>query len=200
MKSLASTMVLTLALAATGAAQAEGAASAAPAKVSAAKKALVAKVLQLQQPGIEGLARQLTEAPAGQLMQQAGVALQRVPPEQREAAAKDIQASMHAYVSQTEPLVRQRAVKLAPTAIGPILEQNFSDEELKQIISILESPVNRKFQGVAGEMQRALAEKVVADTRPTVEPKLKDLEASVVKRLQAANAASAPAPASAAKH
>lgn len=191
MKSMASTMVLMLALA-TGAVQAQSAASA-PAKVSAAKKALVTKVLQLQQPGIESMARQLVEGPAGQLMQQAGGALQRVPAEQRDAAAKDIQAAVRTYVDQTEPGVRERAVKLAPTTIGPVLEQNFSEEELKQLIAILESPVNRKFQNSAGEMQRALAEKLVAETRPTVEPKVKELEATVVKRLQAANAASAPA-------
>ena len=34
------------------------------------KKELVAKVLQLQQPGIEAMARQMAEQPAMQLMQQ----------------------------------------------------------------------------------------------------------------------------------
>ncbi|MEO8122019.1 MAG: hypothetical protein ABI606_22180, partial [Rhodoferax sp.] len=48
----------------------------AQAQSSAAKKELVAKVLQLQQPGIELAGQALAERPAAQLMQQAGIALQ----------------------------------------------------------------------------------------------------------------------------
>ena len=52
----------------------------ASAPANAAKKALVAKILQLQQPGIEGMSRTMIEQPAAQLMQQvSGVLRQRVP-------------------------------------------------------------------------------------------------------------------------
>ena len=57
------------------------------AAASAAKKELVQKVLKLQQPSVENLARNLVEQPAGQLMQAAGRALQtQVPADKREAA------------------------------------------------------------------------------------------------------------------
>jgi len=50
------------------------------------KKELVQKLLTLQQPGIEQVARGLVERPAMQMMQEAGMVLQRqIPPEKREA-------------------------------------------------------------------------------------------------------------------
>jgi hypothetical protein len=152
--------------------------------VSPAKKALVERVLQLQQPTIEAIARQMAEQPALQMMQSAGPALQRLPAERREAVAKDIQADARKYAEEASPIVRDRAVKLAPTTIGPVLEERLTEAELKEVIAILESPVNRKYQAMGGDMQRALIEKLTADTRPVIEPKLRALEQSMRTRLE----------------
>lgn len=163
------------------------------AQVAPTKKELVAKVLLLQQPAIEQAAQALAERPAAQLMQQAGLALQsRVAEDKREATAKEIQADVKKYVDEVVPLVRERAVKLAPATIGTLLEEKFSDDELKQLIAIIESPVNRKFLQLGGEMQKALLDKLVAETQGAVEPKVKALELSIGKRL------GLPAPAAAA--
>ena len=158
---------------------------------SPAKKELVAKVLKLQQPGIDGVARQLTEQPVAQMMQQVGPALQqRVAADRREAVARDIQADARKYVEEIGPTARDKAGKLAPTVLGPILEEKFSEEELRQLITIIESPVNRKYQALGVEMQKTLAEKLVAEMRPVIEPKLRALQQTVAGRL--APAASAP--------
>jgi uncharacterized protein len=156
--------------------------AAAPAS-SAAKKELVAKVLQLQQGGIEAMSRGLTEQPAMQIMGQANQVLQRLPAERREAVARDIEADLKKYVEETTPIVRDKAIKLAPSTIGAILDERFNEEELRQIIALLESPVNKKFQGMTGDMQRAITEKVVVEARPEVDPKLQALQLSVAKRL-----------------
>jgi hypothetical protein len=164
------------------------------------KKELVQKVLQLQQPSIEAAARQLAELPAAQMMQRAGMLIQaRVPADKREALAKDIQADARRYAEEAVPVVRERAVKLAPTTIGPVLEERFSEDELKQLIGILESPVSRKFQQLGNEMQRALGEKLIAETRPTLEPKLKALDQSITKRITAVASPAAGSAASAPK-
>lgn len=156
----------------------------AQAQSSAAKKELVAKVLQLQQPGIELAGQALAERPAAQLMQQAGIALQtKVAPEKREAVAKEIQADVKKYTDEAVPLLRERAVKLAPTSIGPVLEEKFTEDELKQLITIIESPVNRKFAQMTGELQKSLIDKLVADMQGTIDPKVKALELSIGQRL-----------------
>ena len=158
------------------------------------KKELVARVLQLQQPGIEAMARGLAEQPAMQIMQQAGQALQRLPTERREAVARDIEADLRKYAEEAVPIVSARAVKLAPGTIGPLLEERFSEEELRQVIAMLESPVIRKFQGMAGDMQKALTEKLVGETKPDIEPKVRAMQQTVAKRLGLpATPASAPA-------
>lgn len=171
----------------------------APAPSSPAKKELVQRVLKLQQPAIESLARGLAEQPAAMLMQEAGAVLQqRVAADKREATAREIQADVKKYIDETVPAVQQRAVKLAPDTIGAILEANLTEDELRQVIGYLESPVQRKFQQLTGQMERSLTEKLVADARPQVNANLEALRASVAKRLggpaPAASGASRPAP------
>ncbi len=175
------------------------------AQTSPAKKELVAKVLQLQQGGIELMARALAEQPARLMMQQAAAALQRVPADKREALARDIEADVRKYVEDATAVVKKRAVEVAPSTVGALLEERFSEDELKQIVALLESPVNRKFQGMAPEMQKVLAEKLVADTRPEVEPMMRYLELQVTRKLapaappSGASGSAKPAPAPKAK-
>lgn len=163
---------------------------------SPAKKEMVARILKLQQPGIESMARGLVEQPAAELLGNAGNALPaRVAKDKQDAVAKEIQGDVQKYLDDAVPLVQTRAVKLAPTTIGALLEEKFSEEELKQIVSIIESPVYAKFQKLGDEMQKALVEKLLADTRGTIEPKVRALEQTVAKRL---GVTSAPQPSGAA--
>ncbi len=180
---LAMTM-LALALA-TGAAQAQN------------KKELVAKVVQLHQQGIENVGRVIAGQTSQQMMQAAGQALPRVAADKREAVGKDIQEEIKKFYDEVEPLLKKRAVDLGPATVGAAYEEKFSEDELKLLISWLESPVSKKYAQVDREQGTSLAEKVVADTRSTIEPKIKALEASVAKKLgvpPAGAAASAPAP------
>ena len=165
-------------LAAGGVAQAQSAVN------SSAKNELVTKILQLQRPAIEGIATALAQQPAQQMMQGASVALQsRIAPDKREAVAKDIQADLKKYADEVVPLLREKAVKMAPTTIGTLLEEKFTEDELRQLIAIMESPVNKKFSQMNGELQKSLGEKLVAETRSIVEPKVKALDATIGKRL-----------------
>jgi len=177
-----------LLLAAAGLAQAQT-----PAPSSPAKKELTAKVLQLLQPAVEGLARQLAEQPAVQIQQRAGMALQQMPEDKRQTVGKEIDGDLKKYVDETNPIVRDRALKLAPATLGPLLEERFTEDELKQVVALLESPVNRKFQQLFPDMQRALGEKLVAESTTEVEAKVRILAQSVSKRLGVPAPASAPA-------
>lgn len=161
------------------------------------KKELSAKIVQLMTPATEAFAQQLALQPAVQIQQGAGAALQRLPADRRESLARDIEADLRKYAEDVGPAARARASKLAPSTMGPILEDRFNEDELKQIIALLESPLNRKFQQTFPEMQKALAEKLVAEMRPEIDAKAKALDQTVVKRLgggqqQPAGAASAP--------
>ena len=161
-------------------AHAQNASAPAPTPVSAAKKELVQKVLLLQQPAIENMARNLVEQPAGQMMQAAGRALQQqVPAEKREAVGKGIEADVKKYVDESYPTIRDRAVKIAPSTIGTVLEEKFTDDELKQLIAWLESSVNKKYLQLGPEMQNGFMQKLVSEARPVLDPKLQALETKV---------------------
>jgi uncharacterized protein len=171
------------AVAGTALAQAPGAS----APVSPAKKELVQKVIQLQQPAVEALARALAERPLITLQQRVGPVLQqRVAADKREAVAKEIQADVRKYVDEAVPVVRERALKLAPGVMAPVLEDKLTEDELKQVVAALEmlqSPAVRKFQQLGVEFERSLGEKLVGETRGTIEPKLQALEQAVARRL-----------------
>ncbi|WP_088279713.1 hypothetical protein [Ideonella sp. A 288] len=188
----------TLAAAQGPAAPASPAAPATPS--SPAKKELVQKVLQLQQGAVESIARGLGEQSMAQIAQQTMAVLQaRIPPEQREAVAKDIQVDFKKYGDEVMPLLRERALKLAPTTVGTMMEEKFTEDELKQVLAMLDSPIYRKYQSLGGDMQKVLLEKLITDTRPTVEPKLRALQEVIGKKLGMTNNGAAPKAAPAAK-
>ena len=153
--------------------------SGASAPVSPAKQALVQKLLKVQQPGIEGMALNLVEQPAVQLSRAAGQALQQVPPEKRDAVGKTIDAEIHKFIDDSSALVKERAVKLAPSTIGVLLEEKFTEDELKQLIAWFDSPVSRKFSQLGPEIQNSFSQKLLADVRPTLAPQLQALETKV---------------------
>lgn len=159
-------------------------ASGAQAESTAAKKELVNKVLLLQQAGIEQEAQALVERPVMIMMQRAEMILKsNVAADKREAVAKQIQADVKQFADEVVPLVRARSVSLAPSTVGALLDEKFTEDELKQLIAIIESPVNRKFLQMGGEMQKVLLEKVFEQTKPTIEPKIKALEQAISKHL-----------------
>lgn len=188
---LAATLACTAALAQGQAPAPAPAAAAAPS--SPAKKEAVAKILKLQQPGIEAMARDLVKQPANELLVQAGQYLQtQVPPEKREEIAKGMQADGDKYMNELYPIVRGRALQLAPATVGALLEEKFTEDELKQIVAMMESPVYAKFQALGNDMQRALVAKLVPEVRPQIGPKLRALDESLAKRLGVNPAMGAP--------
>ena len=168
-------VALAIAVGGAGSAQAQ-----APAQT---KKELIVKLLQLQQAGIDNIGRALAGQTSQRVLQSAGQAMPRIAADKREAVGKEVQADVKKFYDDIEPILRKRATELAPATLTPIYEEKFSEEELKTVIAWLESPVSKKFQQIDSEIASTLAQKVVADTRGSVEPRLKTLEASLAKRL-----------------
>ena len=165
---------LAVAIASGAAAQAQVSTASSP-----AKKELVQKILLLQQSEIEQVARNIVERPAAQMMQEAGLAMQRqVPPDKREAMGKAIEAEVKKYVDEAYPLVRERAIRLAPSTLGAALEEKFSEDELKQLLAWVESPVNKKFQQL-GPARNAFVQKVLSESIAAVDPKVGALDSRI---------------------
>jgi hypothetical protein len=107
------------------------------------------------------------------MMQQAGMALQqRVPPTARGGGKPTSRPTCASTPRKWVPVAREKATKLAPAAPGRDPGREVHRGRAEAAGRHLESPVNRKYQALGGEMQKALAEKLVAEMRPTIEPKL----------------------------
>jgi len=168
---------------------------------SPAKKELVQKILQHQKPAFENAGTTLANQLSSQVMQMTAQAIARAPADKREALANDAKAEIKKFYDDASAVMREQSVRIAPGVVGMALEEKFSEDELKTLLAWLESPVSRKFQQTALEVQQSLSQKVVADTKPAIEPKLKALEQTLSKKLADAgvpmkpkNSASAPVP------
>jgi hypothetical protein len=163
------------------------------------KKELVARLLQSQQAAIEGIARNLVERPAVQMMQAATPVLERMPADKRATVARQVEAEVRKFVDDATPVLRERAVKLAPSTYGAALEERFSEDELRQLVAWFDSPVNRKYQQAVPELQNVFVQKLVAEGSPLLDPKLQALQVRVRELLGVTApppaAASAPRPA-----
>jgi len=172
-------------------------AASAPA-IAPAKLALINKLIQIQQPGIETIAKGIVQQMLSGVAQAANQALSQQPAEKREALAKSIKAEMDKFADEAVATLKDRGQKVAAPTWTPVIDERFSEDELKSIIAWLESPVSKKYQQSAIEMGNALPPKMFNDTKSVLEPKYRALEASVAKQLgiQQRPAAPASAPAS----
>lgn len=176
-----------------------GAQVTAGATTSPAKKELVQRILRGQQSDLDAMARNLVEQPAARMMQEAGLAMQQLqfPPEKIQATGKQIEAEVKKYVDEAFPIVRERALKIAPTTIGIALETKMTEDELKQLLAWLESPVSKKFQQVTAEAGKGFAQQVAREAGSQVQPMLVALDGRIRVILGVPAAGGAPSAASA---
>ncbi len=158
------------------------------------KAALVKQFVELQKPGVEALARGLVQQSSDPIAAAGSEYLRtQVPADKREAAGKAADAELKKYYEESFPIVRDKALQAAPGALGPVLEQTFSEDELRQLVAWISSPLSKKYQDSTQAMQKALMEKVVVDTRGSIQPKLDALNVAVAKALGAPTDGAAPA-------
>lgn len=154
---------------------------AAPA-ASAAKKELIAKIVKLQQAEMEGVARMLTAQALQVRLQAVNQALTHAPADKRDAWLKETQDDLRKTAAEIEPLIKDKALKIAPAIFSAELEEKFSEDELRQVVQWLESPTSRKFFQYGAQTQTAITQKVVAETRTSVDPKLQALDTKLKNR------------------
>lgn len=175
------TVIATTLIAVTGFAHAAGA----PQSVSPAKQELIQRVLKLWH--VEQVGEAMLETPVLEAVSQARAMLQgRATVERRDAAMKDISADAQKFLDDNKPAVRTQAQKHIPNTVAPILAEKFTEEELKQLIVFLESPVKKKFETLIPDMRKSLGEKLATETRPTIDPKLDDLRQRISSRIRTA--------------
>ncbi len=151
------------------------------------KKALVAKIVKMQQAQMEQFALGMAQQPMQQMLRQAEqVVGARVPTEKREATAKAMVAEAQSAMKDLEPALKASAIKQSQATYGAALESKFSAAELKEIVQVMESPTMRRFGQMGPELNQAMAQAIANDTKASVEPRLKALDQKLVQLVNAA--------------
>jgi hypothetical protein len=134
---------------------------------------------------------QALQRPAIEAMQKSMIAMQtqHVPKERMDKAMKEIAADVQHYVEISTPVVTASARKLTNQTVGPILAQNFSADELRQLAAIFESPVKAKFDKLIPQLEVAVGDKVTVDVGPAINKNIQALTESVGTKLRIATTA-----------
>jgi len=153
--------------------------------VPASKQALVQRVLAKM--GLDAVGLQMLQTPVADMLRQSRVVVQsRVPADKQDATMKDITAEATKFVDQETPALRASTHTIVQSSVAPLLAQKFSEDELKQLAGILESPVLAKFETVLPELKRAVGENVAKANAAQIQPKMTDLQNRVGLKLRAA--------------
>lgn len=149
----------------------------------ASKKELITRILKLQQPAIEALTVGVLSRPINELAQKAAPALRNVPEAKREATAKQIDADLRKFMEDNAKPLVDKGLKLAPSTMGVALDEKFTEDELKQLLTWLESPVSKKFAESSQELQSIYTKKLIDDNGKQLDEKFNALQQSVAKQL-----------------
>lgn len=153
--------------------------------ISPEKAKLIQRVLELWH--VENVGVVMLENPVSESLRQSRSLLQgRVSEQTQQVAMKDITQDAKTFFDDATPIVQASAKKLIPSTVVPLLAEKFSEEELRQIIAMLDSPVKNKFEAAAPEIEKALGQKIATDTGATINPKLQDLTKQIGERMRVA--------------
>jgi len=147
------------------------------------KKDVIAKILKIQQPAIEALTMGVLSRPVNELAAKAAPALRNVPEAKREATAKQIDADLRKFLEDNAKPLVDKGVKLAPSTMGVALDEKFTEDELKQLLAWLQSPVSKKFAESSQELQSLYTKKLIDDNGKQLDEKFTALQQNIAKQL-----------------
>jgi len=152
----------------------------------AEKQKLIDHILTLYHP--ENSVLVAIQRPATEALEKSSIALQtaHVPKDRSDKTMKDIGTDVQKYVDSTMPMAIASAKKNVGPAAGPLLAQNFTTEELRQLVAFLESPVKSKFEKLVPQMENAVGQKVQADVGVQANKNIQVLTESVGTKLRVA--------------
>lgn len=158
-----------------------GAASSVP----PAKQVLIDQLLTLWHP--EQVAVLMVQRPAADAVQHSRIALQgRVSAEKLESTMKGIAEDAKAYLDVAAPIAEAAGKTAARSTAAPLLAEQFSEDELKALIAILQSPVRQKFEKLAPNIEGAVGAEVARQAGPAIQPPLDKMKQEVAGKLRAA--------------
>jgi uncharacterized protein len=141
------------------------------------KRALAERIVKAQQGSeVERMASGLAQRSAGRVAQDAATVLERqVPQANREAAGKQMNDALEAYIKDAAGIIKAKTPAALSQTVVPLYMEKFSLEELKQMATFFESDVSKKYQQVTPELGQAMMQGIIKETEGQINPKLSGL-------------------------
>jgi len=153
--------------------------------VDPAKQKLIDELLAAVHPEDGVIAT--AQLPGSKAIEQSRIALMtnHVPKDKADKTMAEIGADVQKYVDTVTPLATASAKKNVGAASG-LIAQNFSADELKELVSIYKSQARTRFEKLAPQIEQAIGQKVEAEVGPKISQNIKSLTESVGTKLRAA--------------
>lgn len=157
------------------------------------KRALAVKLAQMQQKADgEAMVEQLTATAVQPLLAGWSQRLdETVPPARQKEVRDKLDVELKKYADSTHKVVEAQTAKAAEAALVPIFMEKLTEDELKQIVAYMESPVSAKFQALGPDATNAWAKRIIDATKPQVESGAKNFEAAANRIVSSSSSAPA---------
>ena len=159
------------------------------------KRALAVKLAQMQQKADgDAMVEQLTGSAVQPLLAGWSQRLdETVPPARQKEVRDKLDVELKKFADSTHKVVETQTAKAAEAALVPIFMEKLTEDELKQIVAYMESPVSAKFQALGPDATNAWAKRIIDATKPQVESGAKTFEAAANRIVGGSGGSSAPA-------
>ena len=163
----------------------------------ASKKALAVELVKLQQKN-GTLADQLTDMAVQPEIAKWMPQLQsRVPADSQKDVGDKLNVELRKFADNAHKVVQAQADKTAEDTLVPIFMDKLTEDDLKTIVTYLQSPSSAKFAALSGQATDAWSGKIMEGARPAVLDYMKNFDATAEKIISAAaGSGSSTAPAS----
>ena len=159
------------------------------------KRALATKLAQIQlKADGPAMTEQLTASAVQPILAGWSQRLdESVPPARQKEVRDKLDVELKKFADSTQKAVEGQVGKSAEAALVPIFMEKLTEDELKTIITYLESPVSAKFQSLGPDATNAWAKRIIDATKPTVESGAKSFDAAANRIVGGSSGAAAPA-------
>ena len=161
-----------------------------------AKRALATKLAQIQlKADGAAMAEQLTASAVQPVIAGWSQRLdETVPPAKQKEVRDKLDVELKKFADNTQKSIEAQVAKSGEAAMVPVFMEKLTEDELKTIITYLESPVSAMFLALGPDATNAWAKRVVDATKPAVEGGARNFDAAATRIVGAATGASGSAP------
>ena len=153
-------------------------------------------MVELQRgPDMERMAFQLTSGAIQPLINKWAPKLDNLPKATQEKARDALNAELKTLGEGTRKLIETQMDKSGKSVLAKAYIERFSEEEMKQLVAMFESPIFKKYQVQAPELGNLWVKDVIENTREAVLEKGKAFDAAAEKIIGEKPSAPAKAPA-----